>query len=134
MGKGQGGGGGSVGETRATRWTVWRRSAQPGRGSRIRCIQWNRLRAQQAPDTRHHIRTPSLREKMTLLKGPQEAELRYANISLACDPPTPPLGGGGGGGATEKSLRNGLNGTSKKITSINNSRSQKRSGTGHREH
>ena len=32
---------------------VWRRPARPGRGSRIRCIWWNRFRAQQTPDTRH---------------------------------------------------------------------------------
>ena len=31
---------------------VWRRSAKPGRGSRIRCVRWNRFQAlrHQTPD------------------------------------------------------------------------------------
>ena len=36
---------------------VWRRPAQPGRGSRIRCVRWNRFQAlrHQTPDTTSYV-------------------------------------------------------------------------------
>ena len=52
-----GGGGGRGGDESdamdASPAAVWRRPAQPGRGSRIRCVRWNRFQAlrHQTPDT-----------------------------------------------------------------------------------
>ena len=48
---------------------VWRRPAQPGRGSRIRCVRWNRLQAlrHQTPDTREWMVRPSLTLMATVL-------------------------------------------------------------------
>ena len=62
QGKGQGGGERGADESGTmdvAPAAVWRHSAQPGRGSRIRCVQWNQRRAQQTPDTRHQ--TPPAR-------------------------------------------------------------------------
>ena len=54
--RGGGRGGGDESDAKDVAPTaVWHRPARPGRGSRIRCVRWNRFRAQQTPDTRHHL-------------------------------------------------------------------------------
>ena len=55
----RGGGGGGCGGDESDAMGVapavlWRRTARASQGSRIRCIRWNRVRAQQTADTGHY--------------------------------------------------------------------------------